>query len=138
MDVIDAILERAFWEPPRFSSLDKYLRHQYVLQDPNFEIDEEGNPPECVTMADFPPNQSPPHTFNLVPGTVIGQKLKQPRHVKFYKFRVKNFWTQRCSTINIFQLIVLTPKAQCRNCQNCQNLPISVSSLVILNLSIVR
>lgn len=83
MDIIDAILERAFWQPPKFSSLDKYLRHQYVLLET--EIDEAGNPPESVKEADFPANPNSPHTFHLVPGTVTDLNLKQPILREFLK-----------------------------------------------------
>jgi hypothetical protein len=69
MDIVTAILEKAFWQPPKFSSLDKYLQHQYVLLET--EIDEAGNPPDFVKDTDFPPNPNPPHSFTLVPGTVI-------------------------------------------------------------------
>ncbi|KAG0629580.1 hypothetical protein M758_1G114400 [Ceratodon purpureus] len=74
MDIIDAILERAFWQPPKFSSLDQYLKHQYVLLET--EIDEAGNPPASTTEADFPPNPNPPHTFNLIDGTITASKTK--------------------------------------------------------------
>jgi hypothetical protein len=77
MDIIVAILQKlAFWQPLKFSNLDKYLQHQHVLQET--EIDKAGNLPEFVKDTDFPSNPNLPHTFTLVPGTVIHQKLKQP------------------------------------------------------------
>jgi hypothetical protein len=57
------ILKKAFAQPPKFSTLERYLHHQQILL--ALGVDNEGNAEKCVHDDDFPGNPNPRHHFSL-------------------------------------------------------------------------
>lgn len=57
------ILKKAFAEPPKFSTLERYLHHQQILLE--LGVDNEGNAEKCVRDDSFPGNPNPRHHFSL-------------------------------------------------------------------------
>jgi hypothetical protein len=95
MEVIERRLERAFRQPPKFSTLDRYLTHQHILLET--DVDEAGNAPETVKEDCFPGNPDPPHCFSLE-GTVVHIKTEVAFSLLHGHSR---FWVER-ATHNIY------------------------------------
>ncbi|KAG0619355.1 hypothetical protein M758_4G133500 [Ceratodon purpureus] len=76
MEVIDRILEQAFRQPPKFSTLDRYLNHQHILLET--DVDDAGNAPDTVKEDSFPGNLDPPHRFSIE-GSISASKKRPPK-----------------------------------------------------------
>ncbi|XP_024386340.1 uncharacterized protein [Physcomitrium patens] len=110
MEVIELILDRAVWQPPKFSTLDRYLHHQYETLNSGWtDFDEDGKP-----RADAPwleedrisRNPNPKPTFNQVEGTITAAKKKQSRgwrSTKTSSNRERNLYIETNSMISSMQ-----------------------------------